>query len=163
MSGRGLKIVLAVSLAVNLFTVGAIGGLVYVGSRRQAARSAAIGNPLVRAADALPPAEQETFRQMLRRHVVQDRPTIRDSRQARRRLMELLAAPAVDRAAVGAALAQARADDSAVRAHLEDGVADFVAGLSPTDRAAFVGGFRKAALARWVANHPAAKGPPPAQ
>ena len=117
-------------------------------------------NPLVRAADVLPAAEQAAFKQMLRQHVAQDRPVIKDSRQAKRRMVDLLAAPVFDRAAVSAALAQARADDIAVRTHLEEGVVDFAARLSPVDRAAFAGGFRKAALARWMANHPGAKPPP---
>ena len=160
MSGRGLKIGLAVSLAVNLFALGALGGLVYVRTLSQAAHAPANPNPLVRAADVLAPDQQAAFRQMLRQHVVQDRPTIRDSRQAKRRMVELLAAPTFVRAAVSAALAEARTDDVAVRAHLEEGVVDFVARLSPADRAAFAGGFRKAALARWMANHPGAKAPP---
>ena len=160
MSGRGLKIGLAVSLVVNVFAIGALGGLIYV--RSLPARAPGNPNPLVRAADVLSPAQQAAFKQMLRQHVVQDRPTIRDSRQAKRRMLDQIAAPTFDRAAVSASLAQARADDVAVRMHLEEGVVDFAAQLSPADRATFADGFRKAALARWKANHPGSK-PPPAQ
>jgi uncharacterized membrane protein len=158
MSGPGLKIALTVSLVVNVFTVGALGGLIYMRSLPQPARPGA--NPLVRAADNLSQADRDAFKVMLRQHVVQDRPTIRDSRQAHRRAMDLIGAEPFDRAAVSAVLAQARADDFAVRTHLEEGVLDYAAKLSPADRAAFADGFRKAAIARWMANHPGAKAPP---
>jgi uncharacterized membrane protein len=153
MSGRSLKIALAASVVVNVFTIGAVGGLVYERLQPKAVR-AAPGNLVVQAAAALTPAEQAAFRQMLRERMVQDRPLIRESRQARRRAMDQIGAPAFDQAAVNASLAQARADDTAVRTHIEEGVTAFAAGLSPAERAAFADGFRKAALARWIANHP---------
>ena len=159
MSG-GLKIGLAASLVVNVFTLGALGGLLYIYGPWRPARPPINPNPMVRAADALPATEQAAFRQMLREHVAQDRPVIRDSRQAKKRMVDLLAAPTFDQAAVSASLAQARADDIAVRTHLEEGVVDFAAHLSPADRATFANGFRKAALARWMANHPGAKARP---
>jgi uncharacterized membrane protein len=160
MSGRGLKIGLAVSLVVNVFTLGALGGLLYVHGVWQPVRPPANPNPMVRAADVLSPTQQAAFKQMLRQQVAQDRPTIRDSRQAKRRMVDLLAAPTFDQAAVSASLAQARADDIAVRTHLEEGVVNFAANLSPADRVTFADGFRKAALARWMANHPGATKPP---
>jgi len=73
--------------------------------------------------------------------------------------MDQIGAPAFDQAAVNASLAQARADDPAVRAHLEEGVTAFAEGRSPAERAAFADGFRKAALSRWIANHPGKPAP----
>ena len=155
MSGGSLKVALAASLVVNVFALGALGGLAYARLRPGPAR----GSVMTQAAAALGPAEQVAFRRMLRDRLVQDRPLIRDSRQARRRAMDQLAAPAFDPAAVAASLAQARSDDTAVRAHVEEGVARFAAGLSPAERAAFADGFRKAALAKWIANHPGKTAP----
>jgi len=160
MSGRALKIGLAASLVINVFAIGALAGVIYVRSLQPPARAPGNPNPMVRAADVLSPAQQAAFRQMLRQQVAQDRPTMRDSRQAKRRMLDQIAAPTFDQAAVSASLAQARADDIAVRTHLEEGVVNFAANLSPADRAAFADGFRKAALARWMANHPGGKTPP---
>jgi uncharacterized membrane protein len=157
MSRSGLKIALAASLVVNVFTIGAIGGLVYIGAQIGAARVAARQNPLVRAADDLTPANQAAFKQTLRQTMALERPTMGDSRLARRRTMDLFEATAFDPAATKAAMAQARADDLQVRARLEEAVVDFAARLTPAERHALADGFRRRAIARWVANHPAAK------
>ena len=159
MSGRNLKIALAVSVVVNVFTIGAVGGLVY--DRLQQKPRAATSNLMVQAAEVLTPAQQTAFKQMLRQRTIEDRPLSRDSRQAKRRAMDQLGAPVFDAAAVGASLARARSDDLAVRTHIEEGIVTFTGGLSPAERAAFADGFRKAALARWIANHPG-KTPPAA-
>jgi uncharacterized membrane protein len=157
MSRSGLKIALAASLVVNVFTIGAIGGLVYIGAQIGAARAAARQNPLVRAADDLTPTNEAAFKLALRQTMTVERPAIADSRLARRRAMDLFEAPSFDPAATKAAMAQARADDLQVRARLEEGVVDFAARLPTTERRALADGFRRRAIARWVANHPSAK------
>ena len=59
-------------------------------------------------------------------------------------MLGLLAAPQLDRAALDAALQRTRAADSALRAQVEDSVADFAATLSPEERVQFAAGLKRA-------------------
>ena len=58
-------------------------------------------------------------------------------------MLELLAAPQLDRNAIDAALARTRTADSALRAQVESGVVDFAATLTPEERMTFVEGLEK--------------------
>lgn len=138
MTGRTTSILLAISLAFNVFIVGAAVGGIYAwrhfgGGGREA------GGLLV-AARQLGPDQRKAFRQVLvaaRRDARADAAAAVASRDELRRL---LAQPTLDRAAIDAALAATRAADMKVRAHVEGAVVDFAAGLDAQDRAKLIEG-----------------------
>jgi uncharacterized membrane protein len=109
-----------------------------------------IGRParLRQAAEALNPEDRRMLRQALRAAVQELRPEIRKARDARRESGEILLQPVLNRPALEAALARARASDILVRARLEQTVVDVAARLSPAERQALA-----QALIR-AANHP---------
>jgi uncharacterized membrane protein len=159
-SRRWVNILLAISLVVNLFIVGAVVGVLVV---RQQVLSQTSGDPLVDAANALPPAERAVFRATISARIESLRPQLRDARLARREAMSRFQTEPFDRTAASADLARARTDDQAVRGQIEEVILDFAAKLPPNQRADFAKGLSRAALARWIAAHPGRKPPPAAQ
>lgn len=127
-----LRIVLAVSIVLNLFLAGAlIAGLVSLRADNRMINAGAL-----RIAGAeLPAAVRKPFRQALRQARRAMRPTIAEARSAKIEAAALLRRPTVDQAAVDAALERARAADMTVRAAVERRAVAFAATLSPADRA----------------------------
>ena len=152
MSARWGKVLLAVSLVLNLFVIGAIVGVLVL--RQQALARAGSGDPVMRAADALPPAQRDAFRAMIGARIQALRPGLRDARLVRRDAMARLQAEPFDRAAASADLARGRMDDQNARAAVEEAILDFAAKLPPDQRAAFGKGLIRAGRARWIASHP---------
>lgn len=143
MSDRTRTIVLAVSLAFNVFIVGAVAGGGYMwhvsGPHRPAI--AARGG-LGRAAEKLPAAERKVFRQMLAQTRRAAAPDVAAARAGRLKLAQLMTTDPVDRQAIDAQLAAIRQSDSALRARLEKTVIDFFETLTPSERSTFVEGLR---------------------
>lgn len=158
MTGRWVRVLLACSLVLNLFVVGAIIGVLLI--RHQALARAGAGDPLMQAANALPSVERDAFRAMISARIQSIRPALRDARLSRRDAMARFQAEPFDKAAADADLARARGDDAAARAQIEAGILNFAATLPPAERAAFAKGLSRAALARWVAAHPERRSPP---
>ena len=131
MSDRGLRIALGVSLVVNVFVIGGVAGALYMQTQKPAAVAA--NPPLFRACANMASAPPNGFRTMLCAQLPTLRPIQQDSRKAKRQAMELLAAPTFDRAAAGAALDRARADDIKARAQIENAILDYAATL-PADK-----------------------------
>lgn len=131
MAPRMLKIMLAISLMLNIFLVSAvIGGAAWIQARRPAVTGS------IRAAGAqLPPDQRRNFRQALRDARREMQSTVAAGRKAREDAATLLSAPTLDPAALAAALARARASDLAVRAHVEDRAVTVAVTLSQADRA----------------------------
>ena len=152
MSGGGLKILLGVSLALNLFVIGAVAGVLLL--RQQSLTRVERGDPVLSAADALPPARRDAYRAMMTTTLKSLAPTLRDARLVRRDAMARIRTEPFDRAAVSADLARGRADDAAARGQVEEAILNFAATLPPDQRAIFGKGLVRAALARWVASHP---------
>lgn len=145
MNGRGWKFFLVGSLVLNAFLVGGIAGGAYQWFATQRVQEAA---PAARvalrfAADRLSPERQRQFLDAIREARRQGRDYARGGREARREVLDLLAAPQLDRAALDAALARTRAADAALRTQVENAVADFAATLSPEERLKFVDGLRQ--------------------
>jgi uncharacterized membrane protein len=138
MTSRGLTIALAISAALNVFVVGAGAGVLL--SRVIGPAHAGQRGRLAVAADKLGPTERTAFLEMMRDQAQGEGPVLLDAREARRQAVAALQAPRFDRAAAGAALDRARADDMAVRTKIENAVLDFAAGLSPQGRAALAAG-----------------------
>jgi uncharacterized membrane protein len=155
MSGRWGKVLLAVSLVLNLFVIGAVAGVLIM--RQQLLARAASSDPVMRAADALPSPQREAFRAMIGVQIQALRPGLRDARLARRNAMARLQTEPFDRAGAGADLARARMDDQNARAAVEEAILNFAAQLPPDQRAAFGKGLVRAGRARWIASHPGYK------
>jgi uncharacterized membrane protein len=143
-----LKIALAVSLTLNVFILGAAGGVLYTHAHARMKPGGRVG-ALSHAADDLNPADQIAFRRMLHEHVQAARPLLQDARRWRRDALDRLSTEPFDRAAAGAAMAKARDDEGKVRATLEDAILDFAAKLDPRERADMAADIRRGAPMRW--------------
>jgi len=147
-----VKILLGVSLILNVFVIGAVAGVLII--RQQALARASGDDPLMNAADALSSGQRDAYRTMIGPMLQSLRPQLRDARIARRDAMVRFQIQPFDRAAASADFALARADDAAARARLEEALLDFAAKLPSDQRAAFAKGLSRAAWARWIAAHP---------
>ena len=140
MNGRSWKFVLAASLVLNVFLMGAIVGGAYQWFAAHSANAPLLAQQrtaLRFAAQTLPAERQQAFIDGLKNARREGRQFAREGREGRREVLRLLAAPQFDRAALDAALARTRAADSSLRAQVEGSVADFAASLSPEERIQF--------------------------
>ncbi|MGC3026067.1 periplasmic heavy metal sensor [Burkholderia sp. DN3021] len=147
MSERGWKFILVGSVVLNVFMLGAIGGGVYQWfstPRDQLAAGAPAQRTALRfAADELPDARQREFAAALKAARKNGRDFAREGRDGRIAVLDLLAAPQLDRAAIDAALDRTRAADTAMRVQVERSVVDFAATLTPEERVKFVDGLQR--------------------
>lgn len=138
--GRHGKLLLALSLTLNVFLIGAAAGGAYMWIRKEPGVGARPA--LASAARLLEPPQRQAFRQALRQARSEARADADKARAARQELAGLLAAPTLDRAAIDARLAAIRNADMAVRSRIEGVVIGFASALSPDDRRKFVDGIR---------------------
>lgn len=147
MSERGWKFVLVGSVVLNVFMLGAIGGGAYqwFSTHRDLHGTGMPGQrtALRFAADGLSDARQRAFAAALKAARKDARDFAREGRDGRITVLDLLAAPQLDRPAIEAALERTRAADSALRGQVERSVVDFAATLTPDERAKFVDGLRR--------------------
>jgi len=139
MMGRSSKLLCTLSLALNLFLLGAIAGGAYrwfAGDRPAAAAAQPRGVRF--AAEELSAERQKQFRLALRQARRDAAPLMDDARNGRQQVAGLLSAPQYDRVAVEAALARTREADMALRARVEGALTEFAANLTPEERIAFV-------------------------
>jgi uncharacterized membrane protein len=129
-----IKVLLAISVVVNLFALGLIGG----GAAMWLATNAR--HPIRDAGDALPSADRRRFHQMFKSVAQEARPLQQSARESRRAAALLFAQPTFDAAAVGEALSRARDADLAVRTDVETALVGFAATLSPVERQALANG-----------------------
>lgn len=137
MSRKTLAILLFVSLALNVFMVGAVVGGLVVGQKFRADRPAMArgGQPLWAAANTLPPEQRRAYRKLLRGEAGEVRDGMREARAARAQAWRQLGAEPFDPAATRASLGVARAREAQVRADVEGRIVDFAAGLPSAERA----------------------------
>jgi len=137
-----LRIVLAVSILLNLFLAGAlIAGYV---SLRTGSRMINAGSLRIAGAE-LPVLVRKPFRAALRDTRRSMRPIVVQSRAAKAEASNLLRQPVIDQAAVMAALDRARAADMAVRAAVERRAVAYAAALPPGDRKALADAMKRRA------------------
>jgi uncharacterized membrane protein len=169
MNGRSWKIVLAVSLVLNVFLLGAIAGGAYQWFAAHRANTPAQAQALAQqralrfAAQPLSADKQQAFVEGLKDARRDARQFAREGREGRREVLRLLAAPQLDRAALDAALARTREADSNLRAKVEASVADFAATLSPKERIQFADSLKLRGQWRETAPPANAKAKAPAQ
>ncbi|MGD9803125.1 MAG: periplasmic heavy metal sensor [Hyphomicrobiaceae bacterium] len=143
MGDRSRNSLLAISLALNVFILGAVAGGAYMWHALDPAKVAENQRALRFAAQALPPAQRMGFRQALaaaRRAAASD---IETARQGRDALARLLSQDALDQAAIDAELTKIRSADMALRTRLEQAIIDFAESLTPAQRREFVDGLRQ--------------------
>lgn len=145
MSRRALAIILFISLAVNVFLIGAVVGGLVVGQRIHHQRPAMVrgGQPLWAAANELPPEQRRAYRRLLRGEGGEMRARMAEVRAARGAAWRGLGAEPIDPAAVKRELNAARAREMAIRGGVEEHIVDFAAGLSPAERARLVDGLTR--------------------
>jgi len=162
MTSRTIKWLCVGSLALNLFLLGAITGGAYRWFAAHRTAPAVVGaaapasTALRYAAQDLSPERQRQFLDALRQARRDARPLAQQAREGRREVLRAVAAPQLDRAALDAALAGTRDADRAVRARVETAVADFVATLTPAERATFAESLRM--RGQWREPPPSGKG-----
>lgn len=140
MSRRAILITLFVSLAVNLFVVGAVVGGLVMASRQPPPRpapTARMGPALWKAGEGLDPEERRAFRHVLREEGAVANQRLRAAREARREAWGMMAREPFDGPAVARALDQARAAEMEARRDVEHRIVDFAATLPPPARARF--------------------------
>jgi uncharacterized membrane protein len=138
MKPRGLMIALFVSVALNLFAIGAVVGGLVVASRAPsgpAARPERSGPAIWAAGQALSPEWRAEYRRLLREQGPQTSRRLREVREARREAWELLGREPFDEAAATRALDAARAEEMAARRAVEARVVEFAGRLPPQERA----------------------------
>jgi len=153
LSTTRLKTVLIVSLVLNVFLLGTIAGGTYRWVAKQKADVVAQQRGLRFAAAELPQARRDQLREALRQTRRDSLPLIINARSGRLDVVQALAAPQFDRAALDAALARTREADMAVRARVEATVADFANTLTPDERLKLVDALQQ--------HGPLHVGPPP--
>lgn len=139
MSQRNLTIALFVSLAVNLFAIGAVVGGLVIGVRMSEGRDNAMRPgppPIFSAASALPEPRQDAYRQALRGEAREVRRALMRAGEARRAAWADIADEPYDAAAVRRALAEAQGMEAQARSRLENRIVDFAADLSMEERQA---------------------------
>ncbi|WP_028229538.1 periplasmic heavy metal sensor [Paraburkholderia ferrariae] len=157
MNGRGWKFLVAGSVLLNVFLLGAIAGGAWRWFAAQGEHPVppAQKTALRFAADDLTPERRAQFADALKDARREGKAYAREGRDDRRVVLDLLAAPQLDRAALDDALARTRAADTALRAQVESGVADFAATLTPEERVKFAEGLRQRGQWRLPAAKPA--------
>lgn len=138
-----LRLAFAISVVLNLFLAAAL--VAGYASLRTGGRMIAAGSLRV-AGSELPADQRRPFRVALRQTRRSMRPTVLEARAAKAEAADLLRQPAVDQAAVLAALDHARAADMAVRAAVERRAVSFAATLPPADRAMLADAVKRRAV-----------------
>lgn len=141
MSRRALLIALFVSLAVNIFAVGALVGAAVIGPRGHRGPDFAQGGPprgrgpgggAFAGSAALAPEHREAWRTALREQQAAAGPKLREARQAREQAWRALGREPVDAQAVLGALQRSRALEGEARADIDRRIVEF-AGALPAD------------------------------
>lgn len=137
MKPKSLLVALFVSLAFNLFLVGAVAGGLVIGHRFRGAEHARTERPpppLWRAAEGLAPEQATAYRQQVDEAGHDLREAMRAARVARRQAWEGLSSQPFDPVAAKARLAAVRQQEIDARGRIEDRIVDYAATLPPADR-----------------------------
>lgn len=132
-SPKYLKPLLVVSVLFNVFLIGGVGGGLYHWLANAKPAEAVVNQHGLRQAMVqLPPARRKELRQLLRQNRADSQPLIMAGREARLDVIKQLEAPTLDREALVTELGKAREADVALRALVDNTLAQF-AGTLPRD------------------------------
>jgi len=132
-SPKYLKPLLVVSVLFNVFLIGGVGGGLYHWLANAKPAEAVVNQHGLRQAMVqLPPARRKELRELLRQNRADSQPLIMAGREARLDVIKQLEAPTLDREALVTELGKAREADVALRALVDNTLAQF-AGTLPRD------------------------------
>ena len=135
MSVKSLKPLLVVSVLLNVFLIGGVGGGLYQWMATARPAEAVVNqHGLRQAMIKLPAARRKELRQLLRQNRADSQPLIMAGREARLGVIKQLEAPTLDRAVLVAELAKAREADVALRALVDTTLAQFASNLPQDER-----------------------------
>ncbi|WP_053134888.1 periplasmic heavy metal sensor [Pseudomonas sp. MIACH] len=135
MTVRSLKPWLFVSVLLNVFLIGGVGGGLYHWLASSPPAEAVVNQHGLRQAMFKLPAERRReLRQLLRHNRDDSQPLIMAGREARLGVIKQLEAPTLDREALVAELAKAREADVALRALVDSTLAQFAGNLPQDER-----------------------------
>ena len=143
MRSRWLMIGLIVSVAINLFLIGAGAGVIALGARMAHNAPPLRVGALTWATDGLPQPDRRQMRQMVRDARNTVRADTERSLALRTAAWDGLTAPQPDAAAIEAKLAASRQIDIAIRTRVERQIVDYAVRMPPADRAIFAAGIRR--------------------
>ncbi|MCU1781284.1 periplasmic heavy metal sensor [Pseudomonas sp. 13B_2.1_Bac1] len=133
MTVRSLKPWLFVSVLLNVFLIGGVGGGLYHWmASAKPAQVLVNQHGLRQAMIKLPPERRRELRQLLRQNSADSQPLIMAGREARMGVIKQMEAPTLDHEVLVAELAKAREADAALRALVDGTLAQF-AGTLPQD------------------------------
>ncbi len=135
MTSRSLKPWLLVSVLLNVFLIGGVGGGLYHWMANTPTAAAVVNQHGLRQAMLkLPVERRRELRQLLRHNRDDSQPLIMAGREARLGVIKQLEAPSLDREALVAELAKAREADMALRALVDSTLAQFAGNLPQDER-----------------------------
>ncbi|AZC27624.1 periplasmic heavy metal sensor [Pseudomonas sessilinigenes] len=136
LSPRPLKTFLVLSLLLNVFLVGGVAGGLYqwLGQPGPARTLAVPQHGLRQAMAQLPEERRHQLRQLLRQTRKDSQPLLMAGRQARLAVVRELQADTLDRTALDNQLSQSREADIALRARVDETLAEFAGSLSLQER-----------------------------
>jgi uncharacterized membrane protein len=143
MSMLSSRILVAVSLALNILIVGAAAGAGVMWYWTPQPKPQLAPRGLQLAAEDLSAEQRQAFRTLLAEARRDMRPQTQQGRLARDDLARLLVQDQLDLAAIDARLVEIRSADMVLRTRLEQAVVSFAETLSPTDRAKLVEGLQR--------------------
>lgn len=139
---RRMKILLIVSIILNVFLVGVIAGGIWRWSHGYGTR---VGWRM-QAIEALAPDQRRGFRAAMRQTTFASRDLVIEGRRARAEAARLYVQPHFDAVAISAELDRARTADVTLRERLERRVVDFSAGLPLAEREKLADALRQGPL-----------------
>ncbi|MDE1166695.1 MAG: periplasmic heavy metal sensor [Pseudomonas sp.] len=136
---KHLKTFLVVSLLLNVFLIGSVGGGLYQWWGQPKPMPAAAGpavnqRGLRQVLAQLPEARRHELRKLIRQTRNESQPLILAGREARLGVMRQLQASTLDRNALEADLGRAREADSGLRMHVDNTLAEFASTLPQDER-----------------------------
>lgn len=134
MTDRGLKIALAVSVAVNIFVAGVVVTGLAVGLRGLPGRPHGERPPVISLIQSLDETDRAEAERALRTSALAARGDFETARRLRAEAIDLAGAETFDRPAVEAALARSREAEAAGRSRLEGTMLDLLQRLDQEDR-----------------------------
>ena len=139
MTARSLKPWLFVSVVLNVFLIGGVGGGLYHWMASAKPADVVVNQHGLRQAMVkLPVQRRKELRQLLRHNSADSQPLIMAGREARMGVIKQLEAPALDRDVLVSELAKARQADMALRALVDGTLAQFASTLPRDERKALV-------------------------
>ncbi|MGC5702113.1 periplasmic heavy metal sensor [Pseudomonas sp. NFXW11] len=133
---RPLKTFLVLSLLLNVFLMGGVAGGLYqwLGQPKPAQALAMPQHGLRQAMAQMPEERRRQLRQLLRQTRLDSQPQISAGREARQAVIRQLEAEPLDRNALDVELGKSREADSALRARVDEALANFAGSLSLEER-----------------------------